>query len=79
MDVNTIEMANSIARALTKTWIAYLDTYMQGPNPGEEPTCRLMIVKDKYPYSSIDQSSRRKISLLNMEDPTGKSFGIISV
>jgi hypothetical protein len=25
-DANTIEMANSIARAPTKTWIAYLDT-----------------------------------------------------
>jgi hypothetical protein len=61
---------------------------MQAPNnPGEEPICRLMIVKDKAKstmislYSSIivDQSSRREISLLNMEDPIGKSFGTISV
>jgi hypothetical protein len=83
MDVNTIEMANSIARAPTKTWIAYLDTCKP---PNQNHGCHLLIVRDKANhttvlslYLSTEHYNRRKTSPLNMEDLAGKSSGTISV
>jgi hypothetical protein len=35
--------------------------YMQAPNPGEEPTCRLMIVKDKAKSTMVSLFINRPI------------------
>jgi hypothetical protein len=61
MDANTIEMANSIARAPTKTWIAYLDTCRLPTQGKEEPTCRLMIVRDKANHTTVSLFINRPI------------------
>jgi hypothetical protein len=61
--------------------------YMQAPNPGEVPTCRLMIVRDKAKSTIMVSLFINRLRLIqtqedltmNMEDPIGKSFGTISV
>jgi hypothetical protein len=47
--------------------------YMQAPNPGEEPTCRLMIVKDKAKSTMVSLFINRPI-----QTQDGESFGTIS-
>jgi hypothetical protein len=59
MDANTIEMANSIARAPTKTWIAYLDI-CRLPTQGKSQHV-VMIVKDKAKSTTVSLFINRPI------------------
>jgi hypothetical protein len=38
--------------------------YMRSPHPGEEPTCRLLIVKDKTNYTTVSLVINRPLQPL---------------